>query len=141
MLYIGTSLGGCLRSLLAGEVSEDEVMFIVTRTMCPTFDQYINVVEMYHKQGNPYARNPDKYELNDYKLEEVTDLATRLWNAGRIHQPRVFVDNQSYGNYSHPFGYGDGLWLEVRPSNYNTTPVVVAAYEKYKMLDALTKHD
>lgn len=141
MLYIGTSLGGCLRSILAHEVSEAEVMFIVTRTMCPTFQEYIDVVEMYHKQGNPYSRNPDKYELDDYKLEEVTDLATKLWNSGKIHQPRVFIEDHSYGKYSHPFGYVDGLWLEVRPSNYNSTPAVVEAYEKYKMLDALTKHD
>jgi hypothetical protein len=141
MLYIGTSLGGCLRSILAHEVSEAEVMFIVTRTMCPDFQRYIQVVEAYHKQGNPYARNPDKYELGYYKLEEVTDLATRLWNSGKIHQPRVFVEEQSHGRYTHPFGYGDELWLEVRPSNYNTTPAVVDAYEKYKMLDALTKND
>ena len=141
MFYIGTSLGGCLRSVLANEVSEDKVMFIVTRTMCPDFQRYIQVVEAYHKQGNPYARNPGKYELGYYKLEEVTDLATRLWNSGKIHQPRVFVEEQSHGRYTHPFGYGDELWLEVRPSNYNTTPAVVDAYEKYKMLDALTKHD
>lgn len=141
MFYIGTSLGGCLRSLMAGEVSEDRVMFIVTRTMCPDFQRYIQVVEAYHNQGNPYSRNPDKYELSDYELEEVTDLATRLWNAGKVHQPRVYVEERSYGKYSHPFGYGDGLWLEVRPSNHNTTPAVVEAYERYKMLDALTKND
>jgi len=31
------------------------------------------------------------------------------------------------------------LWLEVVPTNSNTTPVVVEAYEKYKMLDSLTR--
>lgn len=139
MKYIGLSLGGCLRSLMAGEVSEDDVMFIVTRTMAPTLDKYITVVDTYHKQGNPYSRNSDRYELNDYPLDEVTDLATRLWNSGRIHQPRVFVEEGFSGTYRHPAQYGDGLWMEVVPSNNNTTPAVVEAYEKYKMLDSLTK--
>jgi len=139
MKYIGLSLGGCLRSLMANEVSEDDVMFIVTRTMAPTFDKYITVVDTYHKQGNPYSRNPDRYELNDYPLDEVTDLATRLWNSGRIHQPRIFVEEGFGGKYRHPAQYGDGLWMEVVPSNNNTTPAVVEAYEKYKMLDSLTK--
>lgn len=137
MKRIGLSLGGCLRSLMAGEVSEDEVMFIVTRTDCPDFDKYIQVVEIYHSQGNPFSKNPDHYELNDYPIEQVTDLATRLWNSGKIHQPRTFTDRG--GNYRHPADYGDGLWMEVAPSNRNTNPAVMEAYEKYKMLDALTK--
>jgi hypothetical protein len=136
MKLIGLSLGGCLTSLMRSEVSEDDVMFIVTRTNCPDFDRYIKVVEAYHKQGNPYSRNPEQYELSDFPLEKVTDLAVRLYNAGKIHQPRVFADTS--GTYRHPSGYGDGLWMEVAPSNRNSTPAVVEAYEKYKMLDALT---
>ena len=139
MKLIGLSLGGCLRSIMAGEVSEDDVMFIVTRTNCPDFDKYIKVVEHYHSQGNLYARNSERYELSAFPLEKVTDLATRLYQRGKIHQPRVFVEDHSYGKYNHPVGYGDGLWLEVAPSNNNTTPAVVEAYNQYKMLDSLTK--
>lgn len=138
MKYIGLSLGGCLRSIMATEVSEDDVMFIVTRTFAPKFTDYIEVVEMYHRQGNPGARRSVNYELGDFPLEEVTDLATRLWNAGKIHQPRVVIKD-SYGSYTHPVSYGDGLWMEVAPTNYNTTPAVTEAYKHYRMLDALTK--
>ncbi len=138
MKHIGLSLGGCLRSIMAGEVAEDDVMFIVTRTNCPKFDQYIQVVEQYHTQGNPYSSNPEKYELNDYPLEWVTDLAVRLWNAGKIHQPRIFV-SETGRPFRHPVGYGDGIWMQVVPSNRNTTPAVVEAWEKYKMLDSLTR--
>ncbi len=53
MMYIGTSLGGCLLSLMSKEVSEDEVMVIITRTDAPDYEQYINVVKSYHAQGNP----------------------------------------------------------------------------------------
>ena len=52
MMYIGTSLGGCLVSLMHNEVSEDEVMFIVTRTFCPDYDAFIQVVEQYYSEGN-----------------------------------------------------------------------------------------
>ena len=137
MKLIGLSLGGCLTSILRGEVSEDDVMFIVTRTNCPDFDRYIKVVETYHKQGNPFSRDPEQYEMSNFPLEKVTDLATRLYQQGKIHQPRVFADYS--GTYRHPAEYGDGLWMEVAPSSRNTTPAVVEAYEKYKMLDALTK--
>jgi hypothetical protein len=131
---------------MEGEVSEDDVMFIVTRTNCPDFDRYIKVVEHYYAQGNLYAKHSERYEFGAFQLEEVIDLATHLYNTGKIHQPRVFADNN--GNYTHPagmsigythpVGYGDGLWMEVVPSNQNTTPAVVAAYNHYKMLDSLT---
>lgn len=141
-MYIGTSLGGCLLSLMAGEVSEDEVMFIVTRTLCPDYKTFMKVVEQYYAEGNPYARNP-QYGLGDYDLTEVKNLATRLYYSGRIHQPRVF-DNEGrtaghYYPYNHPAKLGHGLWMQVVPTNENTTPAVVEAYEKYKVLDALTK--
>jgi hypothetical protein len=136
MLYIGTSLGGCLLSLISGEVSEDEVMVIITRTDAPDYDKFINVVKAYHAQGNPFASNPERYELDDYKLDDLIDLATRLWNNGKIHQPRSFIGSTSY---RHPFYTGSKLWFQVVPTIENTTPAVVDAYEKYKMLDTLTK--
>jgi hypothetical protein len=142
-MYIGTSLGGCLLSLMANEVSEDEVMFIVTRTFCPDHDAFMTVVEQYYAEGNPRARNPAQYGLGDYNFTEVKNLATRLYYSGRIHQPRVFDDEgrkagHSY-QYNHPARLGQGLWMQVVPTNDNTTPIVIEAYEKYKVLDALTK--
>lgn len=136
MLYIGTSLGGCLLSLMNKEVSEDEVMVIITRTDAPDYEKFINVVKAYHAQGNPFASNPERYELTDYELDDVIDLADRLWHRGKIHQPRSFVGSTSY---KHPFNQGDKLWFQVVPTNQNTNPAVVDAYEKYKMLDVLTK--
>ena len=140
MMYIGTSLGGCLRSLMTGEVSIDEVMFIVTRTNCPTFEKYIDVVKQYYAEGNPYARKSSQYELSESSLDDVIEMASRLYYLGKIHQPRVFVEEGGFGvAYSHPTQYGNGLWMQVVPTNTNTTPSVVEAYEKYKLLDVLTR--
>ena len=142
-MYIGTSLGGCLKSLMANEVSEDEVMFIITRTLCPDYITFMQVVEQYYAEGNPYPRRSRLSELSDYDLTEVKALATRLYYSGRIHQPRVFdnagrKDGHHY-QYNHPAKLGQGLWMQVVPTNDNSTPAVVEAYEKYKVLDTLTK--
>jgi len=142
-MYIGTSLGGCLLSLMANEVSEDEVMFIVTRTLCPDYSTFIQVVEQYYAEGIPITRSAYSYSLSEYDLTNVKELATRLYFSGRIHQPRVFSeqgrqDGHSYP-YNHPAKLGNGLWMQVVPTNDNSTPVVVDAYEKYKLLDNLTK--
>jgi hypothetical protein len=142
-MYIGTSLGGCLKSLMANEVSEDEVMFIVTRTLCPDYITFMQVVEQYYAEGNPYPRRSRLSELSDYDLTEVKALATRLYYSGRIHQPRVFdnagrKDGHHY-QYNHPARLGHGLWMQIVPTNDNSTPIVVEAYEKYKVLDTLTK--
>jgi hypothetical protein len=79
------------------------------------------------------------YELNDYSIEELTALATRLWESGKIHQPRTFIGDGIGRPFRHPAGSGHGLWMQVIPTNNNTTPSVVEAWEKYKMLDELTK--
>jgi hypothetical protein len=142
-MYIGTSLGRCLNSLMAGEVSETDVMFIVTRTMCPNYDAFMQVVEQYYHEGTPVTRSTYSMELGSYDLTKVKELATRLYFSGRIHQPRVF-DNEGrtaghYYQYNHPARLGHDLWMQVVPTNNNSTPMVVEAYEKYKVLDSLTK--
>ena len=143
MMYIGTSLGGCLNSLMANEVSEEDVMFIVTRTLCPNYETFMQVVEQYYEDGTPITRTTNSYALREYELTKVKELATRLYFSGRIHQPRVF-DNEGrkeghHYPYNHPARLGQGLWLQVVPTNDNSTPAVVDAWEKYKVLDALTK--
>ena len=142
-MYIGTSLGGCLLSLMANEVSEAEVMFIVTRTMCPNYETFMQVVEQYYVEGTPITRSTYSYALSEYDLTKVKELATRLYFSGRIHQPRVFNNegrnDGHYYDYNHPAKLGQGLWMQVVPTNDNSTPSVVEAWEKYKMLDTLTR--
>jgi len=142
-MYIGTSLGGCLVSLMHNEVSEDEVMFIVTRTLCPNYDAFMSVVEQYYAEGNPYQRRADLSNLSEYDLTDVKALATRLYFSGRIHQPRVFDDEGRRAGHSYPYNHpaklGQGLWMQVVPTNDNSNSIVIDAYEKYKVLDALTK--
>ena len=136
MMYVGTSLGRCLRSILLGEVSEDNVLLIITRTMTPDLEAFIEVVRQYYTDSNYSSYQPHEYDLSAKPWEEVEALAKRLYTTGKIHQPRNFA---SLGNqFIHP-DLSNDLWVEVSPANRNTTLAVVDAYEKYKVLDALTK--
>jgi hypothetical protein len=136
MMHIGTSLGRCLRSILLGEVSEDDVLLIITRTKTSNLEEFMVVVKQYYDEGNYTSRNIHDYDLSVKSWEEVEALATRLYTTGKIHQPRNYV---SLGDrFIHP-DLSNDLWVDVSPKNRNSTPAVVEAYEKYKMLDSLTK--
>lgn len=135
MMLIGTSLGQCIKDILDGTVDEKDVVMIITRTMAPDAERFIPVLEEYYDGigGNSYDLS-----VNGTKtLDEVKELGLRLFNGGKIHQPRCFKDFR--GGFVHPAMASAGKWVELAPMNWNTTPAVVEAYNKYKMLDALTR--
>lgn len=139
MMYIGTSLGKCLRSILLDEVSESDVLLIITRTMSYDIDAFMRVVKQYYAEGNYTSiGRRDEYTLSVKPWNEVEALATRLYVGGKIHQPRNFTNLT--GMFIHD-GLSHDTWVEVSPKNRNTTPAVVQAYDHYKMLDALTKDE
>ena len=135
MMYIGTSLGRCVKSILAGEVSLDDVLFIVTRTDCPDISKLLAVLEGYYNQGNPYSRNASGYELTEYSLESVQDLGAKLWMQGKIHQPRTYGADTGY---VHP-DLGENIWIEVLPPRKMNIPVIKNTWEQLKMLVSLTQ--
>lgn len=137
MMLIGTSFGGCLKSLMANEVSEDDVLVIITRTAFKDLDGLMRVVEQYHNDGNKWATKPSNYELSEFDVDEVKELAQRLYEHGKIHQPRL---NNNFQGFIHPEMSRDKLWLEIAPSP-NDSPAVVNAYNQYKMLVELTKDE
>jgi hypothetical protein len=128
-MYIGNSLGRCLNSILRGEVSSDEVLCIITRTRAEDYSRYIEVVKQYYDLGDSVDYG---YNLSIHDWEQVKELATELWYAGKIHQPRLYI------SYVKSVGPGD-IWLEVVPTNKSTNQAVVDAYEKYRILASLTK--
>lgn len=77
-MLIGNSLGGCLQSLLRGEVSEDEVLMLITRTMSDSLEKLMKIVEMYHAQGNFGASHQSQYEISEFPLDDAKALALSL---------------------------------------------------------------
>ena len=137
MMFIGTSLGGCLKSILLGEVSENDVLVIITRTEAKDLEGLLKVAERYYHEGNSYATRPSNYTFtDDVNLDDVKSLVARLYLAGKIHQPRI---NGHHTGFIHPDMSRAALWMEVSPIGLNQNPAVIEAYEKYKMLDNLTK--
>ena len=137
MMLIGTSFGGCLKSIMAGGVSEDDVLVIITRTAFKDHDGLMRVVEQYHNDGNKWATKPGNYELSEFDVDEVKELAQRLYEHGKIHQPRL---NNNFQGFVHPEMNRDQLWLEIAPRPTDA-PAVVNAYNQYKMLVELTKDE
>lgn len=137
MMLIGTSFGGCLNSILSGEVSEDDVLIIITRTHCKDLESVINVAKKYYREGNHFATISTNYDFTkNVDEQEVEALAARLYLAGKIHQPRAFGHDTGF---IHPDMSHAALWMEVSPIGINDNPSVVEAYEKYKILDKLTR--
>jgi hypothetical protein len=132
---IGTSFGRCMTSILKGEVREQDVLFIVTGTMCPDKKEFLEVAETYFSNGNNsvFQYKREEYTVDRITREEYMSLASHLYDAGKIHQPRNFAYGHGLASSYHQ------TWLQVVPTNENTTPAVLDAWEKYKMLDNLTK--
>ena len=133
-MLIGTSLGRCMTSILAGEVKQEDVVVIITRTHALDYDRFIGVVNAYYEQGNPYASNVG-YSLGEFDRDAVLDLAYYLWHSGKIHQPRTFSDDTGYVHR----GLADTLWLDIVPTLNSTNESVVKAYEHYSMLRDLAE--
>lgn len=138
MMLIGTSFGGCLKSILSGEVSEDDVLLIIARTRADDLEAVVQLAERYYLEGNKTATVSQNYEFSkSIALEDVKALAARLYLGGKIHQPRI------YDSYNDGFIHQDmnrsALWMEVNPIGLNDNPSVIDAYQKYRVLDSLTK--
>ena len=84
MMLIGTSLGGCLQSIMLGEVSENDVLMIITRTGAKDLMGIIDIVTDYHNYGNSMATVTSNYNrLREFDLDQVIELACKLYKSGK----------------------------------------------------------
>ena len=84
---IGKSLSTCTKDILDGTIDEGEVLLICTSTRHP-------------------FNNPDHfYDMRVFDSVEEAELLKRLWEQGRIHQPRMMSDSYNEGREEHLFPY------------------------------------
>jgi hypothetical protein len=130
-MKIGTSLGKCVKSILAGEVEEKDVLFIVANTMCPDLERLMSVMEQYYYEFQGNHRRPE-YDLSDYSLEDAKAVAQRLMETGKLHQPRC-VATDLWGN-AHKL---QDTWYDLMPSPVSDSESVQEAWRHYVMIKQL----
>ena len=130
-MKIGTSLGKCVKSILAGEVKEEDVLFIVTNTNCPTIETLMGVIEDYYYQAVRVPKG-HAYDMSDYTLADACIVARRLFESGKLHQPRA-VGSGMYGN-AHSL---QDTWYDIVPSPVSDNESVQEAWNHYTMIRSL----
>lgn len=134
-MKIGLSYSRCVRDIVDGKVSIDDVLVIVARTdFDPNDDtQWKSIWNGYGGgmgPGSPWS-NPEwsKYPAEDE--DKFRDVSIQLWNQGKFHQPRQF------GAYPRRLPY---YWLDTfaPEEEIANNPAVRKAWDKYKVLAGLS---
>ena len=133
-MKIGTSLGKCVRSILAGEVKEEDVLFIVSNTMAPDNGRLMDVIEQYYYQYQGAHMPREKaYDMSEYELDDAKAIATRLMESGKLHQPRC-TGKSVFGN-AHAL---TDTWYDIMPSA-GSSESAKNAWDAYVMMSKLSQ--
>ena len=130
-MKIGTSLGKCVKSILAGEVKEEDVLFVVSNTMAPTIERLQDVMEEYYYGYAGSWRKPE-YDMSEYLIEDVRAVAQRLFESGKLHQPRCLIKH--YSGNAHSL---QDTWYDIMPSPVTDNESVREAWNHYTMIKNL----
>lgn len=102
---IGSSLSACISCILSNRVREDQVVCIVTQTMCRVrldCNDWDNLIEDYKRVY--WNRDP----------KEAEAIFWRFIKAGKIIQPRLDQRlDRSLGDIPME-GWGDAIWLDAK---------------------------
>jgi len=126
-MKIGLSFSRCLRDIYVGEVEENDVLVIISRTdFDPRNDNHWNGIWDGYTQGG--LSNP---EWADFKDEYVAfrRLTIELYEDGKIHQPRQFGAHPPRMPYH---------WLECVVTENEHNPAQQKAWDNYKLITGLS---
>jgi hypothetical protein len=121
-MKIGFSLGRCVRDIINDIVTYDDVAFIITGTALRDEDAIKACVEQY------MYRDDYLYGLSQ---EQCTEVALRLFNEGKIFQPRL----QNIRAFRIPEG---AVWADLFPTNVSESDAVKKAWEAYRFMLHMT---
>jgi hypothetical protein len=124
-MKIGLSFSRCLRDIYEGKVDESDVLVIIARTdIDPHNDNHWDAVWDGYLYGG-YS----KPEWSGYKdcYDDFRRLAIRLYDTGKLHQPRQFGAHPPRMPY---------YWLDcvVPIEELEELPSVKQAWEHYQMV-------
>lgn len=117
-MKIGFSLGRCVRDIVNGEVSINDVAFLITATSIHTADQLSQVIQMYTYEDG-YLLGLDEADCQKVALE--------LWNTNRLLQPR----KQGLHRHQQP---EDSIWVDIFPTKLSNNESVKTAWDSYRFM-------
>ena len=125
-MKIGLSLSRCMRDVYTGKVDEQDVLVIVART---DFDPHNNVHWKQIWEGYIYGglSNPEWEDFID-EHDDFRDMAIRLYDTGKIHQPRQFGAHPSRMPY---------YWLDCVVPQDEMNPAQQKAWDNYLLITDL----
>jgi hypothetical protein len=118
-MKIGFSLGRCIRDIVTGDVSINDVAFIIAATAIRDGEeQLVQVID-------DYLYRPGYLDgLNAAKCQEV---AKKLYNSNRILQPRL----QGMHRHMQP---ENAVWVDLFPTVPTQKESVKTAWEQYRFM-------
>lgn len=123
-MKIGFSLGRCIRDIVKGDVSINDVAFIITATNIRTEEQLGPVISDY------MFRNDYLYGLAE---EECQRVALDLWNSNRLIQPR----REGIHRHMQP---ENAIWVDIFPTSPAASEQVKKAWEAYRFMLHMTEN-
>jgi hypothetical protein len=129
-MKIGLSYSRCVRDIVDGTVDLGDVLVIVARTdFDPHNDeQWAGIWGGYHSRSG--WSNPEWSSYPDEDEAKFRDVTIKLYDGGKMHQPRKF------GAHPRRLPY---YWLETIVDNdeLENSPTVKDAWDKFKMVSGL----
>jgi len=117
-MKIGFSLGRCIRDIVTGKVSEDEVAFIIGATCIRDVEQLDRVIEDYMLRSD-YLEGLDEAECKR--------VAQSLWDNNKLIQPR----REGIHRHKQP---SNSVWVDMFPTECSDNVAVKSAWDNYRFM-------
>ena len=138
-MKIGFSYSRCVRDIVDGHVSIDDIFLIVSRTNFNPHndDQWQQIWQGYGGGNGGTGSILSQPEWASYPAQDegkFRNISIQLWNQGKLHQPRQFGPN------THSVGQ---TWVDTEPldsEHYDDPAAVKEAWNNYKILKTLSGH-
>lgn len=126
-MKVGLSFSRCLRDIFEQKVDESDVLVIIARTdLDPHNDNHWNNIWDGYTLGG--LSNPEWKDYQDCYVE-FRRIAIRLYDCGKIHQPRQFKAHPPRLPY---------YWLECYVPPEEMTPAQQKAWDNYQLITGLS---
>lgn len=118
-MKIGFSLGRCVRDIVKGHVSINDVAFIIAATSIHDEPQLANIIEQYMYRDDDYLYGLDEPECQAVALD--------LWKTNKILQPR----RQGLHRHRQP---ENAVWVDMFPTVLSDNHSVKTAWDAYRFM-------